>query len=230
MIQIVFENPFFVICDKPSGVLSTPSRHEDQDSRFCLGTALQKELKVQIFPVHRLDYEVSGLVMYAKTAESHRVANSWFENKQVQKTYRALTTGQDFSHIPVQVENPRTLIQLEKENCFEWRSRILRGKKRAFVSPQGKDSLTIARFLGLNSLGQQKWDLQPITGRSHQLRFDLSRNGFPILGDQLYGSKSKWISENAIALRSFSIDFKNAPRVEQFSLPERVVCQLQDFE
>lgn len=223
MIEIVFQNPHFVVCDKPSGVLSTPSRFEEEDPRLCLGTALQQQLQLQIYPVHRLDFEVSGLVMYAKTADAHRKANGWFESKQVHKTYRALTTGQDFSHIPTNVPNDRKVIDLVPAASFEWKSRILRGKRRAFESPQGKPSLTLATYLGTNAQGYQQWDLHPVTGRSHQLRFDLSRHGFPIIGDKLYGSKLAWINENAIALRSYEIDFSKASGAAALELPQKIV-------
>lgn len=221
MITVCFENSHFIICDKESGVLSTPSRFEENDGRRCLGTELQDSLKIQIYPVHRLDFEVSGLVMYAKTAEAHRKANAWFEHKQVQKTYRALTTGQDYSHIPANIRNPRTSIDLNSIQDFEWKSQILRGKRRAYESPQGKPSLTLAKYLGVDINQYLIWDLQPITGRSHQLRFDLSRHGFPVVGDKLYGSQKEW-KKDSIALRSYKIDFSNAPGAKSLGLPELV--------
>lgn len=220
MIQIVFENEHFVVCDKPHGVLSTPSRFEDEDDRFCLGTELQKSLGLQIYPVNRLDFEVSGLVVYAKTAEAHRKANAWFEHKTVTKTYRALTTGQSFVHIPANIPNPRMKLNLEVGCRFEWTSRILRGKRRAYESPQGKDCLTVAVFRGLQE-SRQIWDLNPVTGRAHQLRFDLSRHGFPILGDKLYGSEVE-LEKNKIALRSYKIDFSSAPGASTLGLPEQI--------
>ena len=61
--KFLFQNEHFVIMDKPAMVLTVPDRH--QSDRPCLGLELQKELKTQIFPVHRLDYEVSGLVLFA---------------------------------------------------------------------------------------------------------------------------------------------------------------------
>ncbi|MBO9665466.1 MAG: RNA pseudouridine synthase [Bdellovibrio sp.] len=222
MIQIVFENSHFVICDKPSGVLSTPSRMGEDDGRPCLGTTLQNQLGIQIYPVHRLDFEVSGLVMYAKNAEAHRKANAWFEHKQVQKTYRALTTEQDFSHIPSSVKNSRRHFTLSEGQTFEWRSRILRGKRRAYESPEGKDCLTIAKYLGKNSEGYLQWHLQPVTGRSHQLRFDLSRHGFPILGDKLYGSKKSLHNPDKVELRAFLIEFANAPGAKVLGLPSEI--------
>lgn len=221
MINVCFENSHFIICDKESGVLSTPSRFEETDGRRCLGTELQDTLKIQIYPVHRLDFEVSGLVMYAKTAEAHRKANGWFEHKQVQKTYRALTTSQDYSHIPANVMNPRTPINLEASQQFEWKSRILRGKRRAYESPQGKPSLTLAKYLSVDSNHYLIWDLQPVTGRSHQLRFDLSRHGFPIVGDKLYGSLKEW-QKDSIALRAYKIDFSKTPEAKSFGLSDVV--------
>lgn len=220
MIRIVCENSHFVICDKPHGVLSTPSRFEEDDERLCLGTALQKSLGVQIYPVNRLDFEVSGLIVYAKTSEAHRKGNAWFEHKEVTKTYRALTTGQSFSHIPANVANPRATLSLEIGNTFEWRCRILRGKRRAYESPQGKDCLTLAHYQGQRG-SQQVWDLNPVTGRSHQLRFDLSRHGFPIVGDKLYGSNVE-LEENHIALRSYRIDFSRANGAQALGLPETI--------
>ncbi|WP_413570028.1 RluA family pseudouridine synthase [Bdellovibrio sp. HCB117] len=218
MIHIIFENENFVVCDKESGVLTTPSRFEEDDERLCLGTALQKKLDKQIFPIHRLDFEVSGLVMYAKNLEAHRKANAWFEQKQVQKTYRALTSKQGFEHIPANVPNSRECFQIRPGQRFEWKSRILRGKRRAFESPQGKPSLTIAIFLDETANAHLAWDLSPVTGRSHQLRFDLSRHGFPILGDSLYGS-TFFFGENKIALRSYKIDFSTAKGASMLGLP-----------
>ncbi|QDK37289.1 RluA family pseudouridine synthase [Bdellovibrio sp. NC01] len=222
MINVVFQNEHFVICDKPSGVLSTPSRFEDEDTRACLGKTLQHELGIQIFPVHRLDFEVSGLVMYAKSMESHRAANAWFENRTVTKTYCALTSGQDFSHIPDNVQNTKHAIELKVGHKYTWTAKVLRGKRRAYESPQGKPSLTEAIYLGVNSNGFHLWDLHPVTGRSHQLRFDLSRHGFPIIGDILYGSKERWLADDAIALRSYEIDFSRAKQREKFSLPQKI--------
>jgi 23S rRNA-/tRNA-specific pseudouridylate synthase len=216
MIEILFENKDFVLCDKPSGVLSTPSRIKDE--RFCLGTELEKQLGLQIFPVHRLDFEVSGLVLYAKNADAHRAANSWFENRLVDKVYRALSTTQNFDHIPPNISNLRAPIDLSQQQEFEWKSMMLRGKKRTFESPQGKPSVTQARLLGSLDGGWFRWDLHPVTGRSHQLRFDMSRHGFSILGDILYGSRVE-LSKNTIALRSYRIDFSRCLDAENFALP-----------
>lgn len=221
MISVVFENEHFVVCDKPSGVLTTPSRHAEEDPRTCLGTALQSSLGLQIYPVHRLDFEVSGLVLFAKSAAAHRDGNAWFEHKKIQKTYRAWTTEQSFAHIPANIPSERKIFSLTVEQEFNWESRQLRGKRRSYLSPEGKQSQTKAKFLRLNEKKFLEWDLEPITGRPHQLRLDLSRHGFPIVGDKLYGSQAPWAFQS-IALRAYKIDFSNVPKGKSWGLPPQI--------
>lgn len=201
--KIVFENTHFVIVDKAALVLSVPSRLGETDPRPCLGHILEADLKCQIYPVHRLDFEVQGLIMYAKTTEAHRAGNKWFENKSISKTYVALTSSEI---------NP-----VEKVGVpFEWKCSLLRGKKRAYESPAGKKSITHGVLVKKNY-----WHLNPITGRSHQLRYELYRHGFPIIGDELYGSPMKF-DRGGIALRAFEINFQNIIEREKFGLPEKI--------
>lgn len=216
-LQPEFENEFFLIMNKEAGVLSTPPRFAE-DSRPCLGTELQRTRGRQIFPVHRLDFEVSGLVIYALTADAHRAGNEWFEKKQIQKTYRALTTGPGFEHWPEKL--PRAEAKLEVGVTQNWRCRLLKGKKRAFESPQGKDSQTRATYWGKQG-AYHAWDLQPLTGRSHQLRYELSRHGLPILGDKLYGSAVDF-GEDRIALRAYLLDFSRTPDFKSWGLPPTI--------
>jgi tRNA pseudouridine32 synthase/23S rRNA pseudouridine746 synthase len=201
--KIIFENSHFAVIDKEACVLSVPARTGAADPRPVAGLLLQEQLGIQIFPVHRLDFEVSGLLLFAKTKKAHSAANSWFENKEVQKTYIALSTG---------------LAPSTQE--FEWKSQILRGKKRAYESPVGKRSVTLAKYLPQKTTreGYLFWELNPVTGRSHQLRFDLSRHGFAILGDRLYGSPVDWSTvPGAIALQAQSMRFPIAAK--DFDLP-----------
>ncbi|MEZ0392091.1 MAG: RluA family pseudouridine synthase [Pseudobdellovibrionaceae bacterium] len=205
--KILFQNEHFVAVDKPSGLLTTPARFGEKDPRPVLGLELQTKLEKQIFPVHRLDFEVSGLVLFALSASAHSEANRLFETKKVQKIYQALSENQN--------SNP-SLEKLENQD-FEWKARILRGKKRAFESPHGKPSLTRARLLGRE--GEfLKWELRPVTGRPHQLRFDLSRHGFPIVGDVLYGAQSQKETQK-IELRSISLEFLDSDFCKRWSLP-----------
>ncbi|MEQ1724016.1 MAG: pseudouridine synthase, partial [Pseudobdellovibrio sp.] len=77
MTPFVFKNNNFVVCNKEALVLSVRAR-EKSDMRDCLGLRLEIELGTQIFPVHRLDYEVSGLILYALNSISHKASQDWF--------------------------------------------------------------------------------------------------------------------------------------------------------
>jgi tRNA pseudouridine32 synthase / 23S rRNA pseudouridine746 synthase len=197
---IVFQNSNWVLLDKPSGVLSVPARGGESDPRPVLGRLLEAELQQQVFPVHRLDYEVSGLILYALNSAAHKLANRWFDQHIVQKTYEALTQGSS-----------------PKVNSGEWRSLLLRGKKRAYESPAGKQAITQYEFKDAKG-DINRWHLQPITGRSHQLRYELFRHENSILGDVLYGSRVEYGPKESIALRAIKIDFSQVPAIERLGL------------
>ncbi|MBC7419530.1 MAG: RNA pseudouridine synthase [Bdellovibrio sp.] len=217
MIKIAFQNKDFVVCDKPAQVLSVPGR-EKLDVRPCLGLLLQKELKTQIYPVHRLDFEVSGLIMYALSSQAHKVSQRWFEKKEIQKKYVAVTSLQKFLHWPEGIPTDRRVISTDFDQVFNWKTRILRGKKRSFESDQGDWAETKA-ILKKADKNQIQWQLYPITGRSHQLRLELSRHGFPIHGDELYGSSVKY-AKPGIALRAYQIDMLHIS--DRLGLPQTI--------
>lgn len=207
VIQTIFENEHFLVVDKPSAWLTVPGREGARDPRPCLSLELRTTYRY-LLPVHRLDFEVSGLVLFAKDEVAHRAANSWFEGRLVHKTYEALTEG----------DAPAA------QGPVRWDSSLLRGKKRAYESPRGKPSLTIAQFSGMHSLGGVQafvWRLEPLTGRSHQLRYELAKHGYSIIGDALYGSKRPY-SENSIALRSVALDFRDCRDATVYGLPEKI--------
>lgn len=205
--QLIFENEHFIIVDKASGVLSVPGRIQNED--LILGRILEVDFKIPILPIHRLDFEVSGLIMFAKTKEAHRVGNSWFNDKHIFKTYSALTTG----------ETP----SFPEDEEMEWKCMLMRGKKRAYEAPHGKVAVTKVFFRGQTKTGQFIWDLHPITGRSHQLRYELYRHGHPIVGDRLYGSTENFTeNSDSIALRSYQLDFHSCLEAQRFGLPKEI--------
>lgn len=205
--QLVFENEHFLIVDKEAMVLSVPGRENENDPRPVLGRILEKDFQQTLFPVHRLDYEVQGLIMFARNPVAHKAGNAWFENKEVIKTYSALTSP---------IDGASSEFTLNEE--LVWNSKLLRGKKRAYESPHGKDSKTMATIKKIEN-GIYHWELNPITGRSHQLRFELFRHGHPIIGDELYSSDKKF-DQVGVALKAFIIDFKAVKNAENFLLPK----------
>lgn len=201
-IGVLFENSRFLAVEKPYGWLTVPARKGDADPRPCLSRRLGSSI-----PVHRLDVEVSGIVLFAKDAEAHREANCWFEGREIHKHYEAWTDG----------EPPA-------ENRFEMSSKLLRGKKRAYQSEHGKFSVTRVHFAGsveFRKISVLSWNLEPLTGRSHQLRAHMAAAGHPILGDALYGSKNEFV-RGAIALRAVKLDFSRCAGAGKLGLPDEI--------
>jgi tRNA pseudouridine32 synthase/23S rRNA pseudouridine746 synthase len=208
-IPIFLETETLLVVDKPAGWLTTPARLAD-DPRPCLGRELQTQAGRQIYPVHRLDFEVSGLTVWAKTADAHRAAQDWFEDARVRILYEALCTGG-----PGPVE------------WVEWRSKLARGKKRAFVAGHGKLSVTLARQTSREN-SFYKWELVAVTGRPHQLRFEMSAHGFALLGDTLYGGAPYPEAAHWIGLRAVELDLSALPESERLGLP--AVCRVDGLK
>ena len=207
-VTVLWENEFFLVSDKPSGWLTIPGRTGDADVRPCLWHLLQVQCGSKLWCVHRLDSEVSGLVLFAKSAEAHRIANLWFEDRLIKKSYECLTEKPVAEAFPLKEQQT-------------WKSVLLKGKRRAYEKSFGKECTTLSEFVGdadISGVKRGHWRLSPLTGRPHQLRFEMAKHGFPIWGDTLYGA-SQPLAVGTIALRAVTLDFSKCPKREDFGLP-----------
>ncbi len=193
-------------CNRRCGVRTNRSTIADPGSI--------QQLALRLWPVHRLDAEVSGLLMFAKSAAAHRLLGAGFEHHQIHKTYLAWSTGR----LP-----PDAKLGVAQR----WQCRLLRGKKRAYLHAAGKDSVTMATPLLCES-GQTLWRLCPLTGRPHQLRVELARRDCPIVGDSLYGSTATWGC--GIALRAIELDLTDLVGRAELELPLRLSLALPGHE
>lgn len=209
--NIIFKNMHFVVVDKPVATLSVPSRLGRQDPRPVAGIILQEFLGIQVYPLHRLDEDTSGLLMFGLTAAASRAGNQWFEGHKILKTYEALSRPIDDADVN------------RWQAGQKWECKLMRGKRRAYEASFGKPAVTLAQLTGHSQSGRSVWHLNPITGRSHQLRYEMARHGFPIDGDHLYGSEAAAKSTPGIDLRAFKLDFKDCLNRSDFDLPEYLV-------
>jgi tRNA pseudouridine32 synthase / 23S rRNA pseudouridine746 synthase len=209
-IPIVFRNRHFLVVNKPGGVLSVRARLGPKDPRPVLWDLLETQLKQKVFGIHRLDFEVSGIMLWALTKEAQVAGNGWFERHQVEKQYLALTEPHS-----VTTELPT---ELPPDTWLTWDRKLLRGKKRTFESPHGQQAITNAYLLSQTmDNGLRQWVLRPRTGRAHQLRFELSNRGYPIQGDVLYGAKA--LKDNSISLQAQCLRFKDHSAQTRWDLP-----------
>lgn len=175
-IRVIHEDGALLALDKPAGMLAVPGRGPDKAD--CLSARAQARWP-DACVVHRLDQATSGLMLLARGAEMQRRLSRAFAERRVRKHYQAVVHG--ILGTPG-AEQAWALVDLPLR--LDWPNR-----PRSTVDPvHGKPSHTRWRALGWDdACGTTRVALQPITGRSHQLRLHLSALGHPIVGDALYG-------------------------------------------
>ena len=169
--ETVYADAHLLVLNKPSGLLSVPGKGLDKQD--CLSLRVQK-----IYPdaliVHRLDMATSGLMIMARGPGIQTALSKLFETRAIHKRYVAVVNGR------MTVSENWQLIDLPI--ALDWPNRPLR-----IIHADGKPSQTRWRALHYNAdASTTRVELEPITGRSHQLRVHLKALGHPILGDALY--------------------------------------------
>lgn len=184
-LEIVFEDEWLLVVNKPAGMLSVPGKAEDRDSVY---HRLKKKYPEATGPmiVHRLDMATSGLLLVAKTKEVHRDLQAQFANRSIKKRYMAVLDGIVLSERTGRIELPLCLNPLDRP--------------RQIVSKEyGKETITEYRIISESerSINESRKYTRivfyPLTGRTHQLRVHAAHPeglGCPILGDELYGKKA----------------------------------------
>lgn len=165
----MFVDKWLLVLEKPAGLLSVPGR--GQDKQDCLSARTQWHYPDALV-VHRLDMATSGLLLMGRGAAVQRTLSTAFACRDVGKRYVALVAGR------MQGEG-----QIELPLIADWPNR----PRQIVDTVNGKPSRTHWRALAYDALGDTtRVELEPITGRSHQLRVHLQSMGHPILGDALY--------------------------------------------
>ena len=189
-LEIVFEDEWLLIVNKPAGMLSVPGKAEDRDSVY---HRLKKKYPEATGPmiVHRLDMATSGLLLVAKTKEVHRHLQAQFENRKIKKRYIALLDG---VMAKAEEATPQPTGKTEKTGRIELPLCLNPlDRPRQIVSEEhGKEAITEYQII-TNSEKCTRVAFYPLTGRTHQLRVHAAHPkglNCPILGDELYGKKA----------------------------------------
>lgn len=201
-LKIIFQDDDILVLDKPSGLLSVAGRldiHKDS-----------LQIRVQrVFPtasvVHRLDMSTSGIMLMALNKDSHRKLSRQFQDRKISKRYLARVFGKpnretgsvDLPLICDWVNRPKQKVDFEvgKPSLTNWK----------VLSSDGRTSLI---------------ELEPVTGRSHQLRVHMQSIGHPILGDKFYAHDDAFNLSDRLDLHAAYIQFTHPTTDEemQFSI------------
>lgn len=181
-LEVLFEDETLAIIYKPAGILVSGNKF------VTIANGLTQNLKksnlsdgVKPQPIHRLDYPTSGVLLVGKTSSSIFELGKLFKNREIEKTYFAITVGK---------MNASGEIDSEVDN------------KNAITHFKILKSVKSERFRYLNLV-----KLQPKTGRKHQLRKHLLEIGNPILGDKEYFLKEKILKGKGLYLHASTLDF-----------------------
>ncbi len=193
-IEALYADDTLLVFDKPSGLLAVPGRGADKQD--CLSARVQVCYPDALI-VHRLDMATSGLMVMARGASAQRALSQAFAAREVSKRYIAVVAGR--LEAP-----PEAWGVIDLPIIVDWPNRPLR-----IVDYQhGKPSLTRWRVLGYDEAGTRtRVELEPITGRSHQLRVHLRELGHPILGDALYAPPDVQAQASRLLLHAGSLGF-----------------------
>lgn len=197
-VRSVHVDDTLLVLEKPSGLLCVPGRGPDkQDALSTRAQALWPDALI----VHRLDQPTSGLVLMARGAAMQRALSHSFAQRLVHKRYRAVVAGRMPPPDPAHADGWG---EIALPIAADWERRPL----RVVDATHGQPSLTRWRVLAHDAARDTtSVELEPVTGRTHQLRVHLAALGHPILGDQLYADASVQARAPRLLLHACVLEF-----------------------
>ena len=207
-IQVIFEDNHLIAVNKPAGMLV----HGDQTGDITLADHVKQYIKdrynkpgdVFLGVIHRLDRPVSGVVIFARTTKALSRMNALLRDKQVEKTYHALTRDR----LPDFLGTLKHHLAKDSEH----------NKVKAYASEKKGTKLAITEYEQEGDLDSYRlYKLKPITGRPHQLRVQLAKSGAPIVGDFKYGSPQP-NHDKSISLHCSAMSFVHPVQKEKVTI------------
>lgn len=186
-VALAYSDDALLVADKPAGMLAVPGRGPEKQD--CLATRVQRSFSDALI-VHRLDMATSGLLIFARGTTMQRALSAEFRERRIQKNYVALVAG----------KVPLPFGEISLPLSADWPNR----PKQKVDEELGKPSLTRYRVLDYApNIDVSRLELEPVTGRTHQLRVHMAALGHPIIGDTLYGGRA----EHRLMLHACSLQF-----------------------
>ena len=229
-ISIVYDDPNFLVINKPAGIITHPKNIDDQQASVCDWVDQNyPDLKnigepfiASGFPVprhgivHRLDKDTSGLMIIVKNNDSFAYFKDLFQGRKIQKKYLALVIGK--------LKSPSGTINAPLGRIGMKRTTKLVGNKLI----DGKEATTEYKVIKAYE-NFSLVEVSPKTGRTHQIRVHLKSIGHPVAGDPVYGiSRSDFPMPPRLFLHAFKLEF-TAPDGQALAIETDLPPDLQNF-
>ncbi|MGE4239275.1 RluA family pseudouridine synthase [Ramlibacter sp.] len=222
---LVYVDEHLIVLDKPAGLLAVPGRGEDKQD--CLSTRAQR-LWPDARVVHRLDMATSGLFAMARGLAMQRALSRAFEHREVSKRYVAVVAGAMAGDawqtiaLPLAADwpnRPRQKVDLHQGKPSETRWRAAPGEADTNMLP---GSPQVAAHGSAATFATTRIELEPVTGRTHQLRVHLQAIGHPIVGDALYAPTEVAALSPRLLLHASALAFAHPATGEPIEFESRV--------
>ncbi|WP_163652351.1 RluA family pseudouridine synthase [Listeria sp. PSOL-1] len=205
LLDIVFEDDFILVINKPAGMASIPAQYHPKGSvaSHVKGYYHLKGIDSAIHIVTRLDRETSGLMLIAKTRFAHARLSDFLQKGLLKRRYQALVTGQ-------LSESSGSIIAPIGRRDVSIMERI--------VTPEGKYAKTnYQRIAHYQDFDHLKIELE--TGRTHQIRVHFSYIGHPLIGDEMYGGKVDQLKRQALHSYHLHLQHPFTEEYLEFEIP-----------
>lgn len=228
-IKIVYEDKDILVVDKPAGLLVHPTLK--QSCHTLINALVARYPKIvnvgenSLRPgiVHRLDKDTSGLLIVAKNQNAFLFVKEQFLNRRVEKKYLALVEGRP--------KEKKGIIEYAIKPSKYYRLKKVAVKNIELAKKSMRSAKTDYKVIKIFSDKYALLEVAPLTGRTHQIRVHLAAIGHPIVGDALYGSKSKILSRQF--LHAFYLKFispSGAPLILETGLPKDLKKTLEKLK
>jgi 23S rRNA pseudouridine1911/1915/1917 synthase len=221
-LDIVFENSDLMLINKPAGMVVHPSAGHSSGTLVHAALAHAPDIvgiggEIRPGVVHRLDKDTSGLILLAKNDAAHNDLQKQFKKREVEKLYLALVDGKP--------PTPEGRIEAPI-------GRDPGHRKKMKVLPPGKGREAISVFHSLESFPHHTLlEVNPKTGRTHQIRVHLAFLGCPVVGDRTYGQRKKTLPLSRMFLHAAALAFTlpgdTSPRRFEAPLPYELETVLE---
>jgi len=201
-LEVLFVDNHLLVVHKPAGVPIVPDSSKDESlseqAKAWIAAEFDKQGKVFLGVVHRLDRPVSGVVCFARTSKAAARLTEAFKAREVTKVYLGIGVGRWPEDLPAEGELRQWL---RKDRV---RNRVFSYSSEAIAPEGSKEALTRYRRLRTTA-GRSLWRFEPHTGRSHQLRLAARSLGLPLLGDLRYSQGMAPLADRSIGLHALRL-------------------------